>query len=156
MKPSICSSIRAVARGISSSRALLFCSTTSVRLSISERWTCGSDLTAGSTFRGTPKSMITIGRFPRAVLAASRCVRVRIGSGLLTDVRFRPNALANFQRRLEQSIQYTTGRPVIHGHTIRFPNLAEDFRLPQQQGIQPGCNAIKVTNEIAVTVAVDG
>jgi hypothetical protein len=75
--------------------------------------------------------------------------------GARAQIGFRAHALADFERALEQTIEHGARCAMLMRETVSLANLAEDFRLTQEHGIEASGDPEEVANRFAVIMMVE-
>ena len=75
-------------------------------------------------------------------------------NGPRAEFRFVPDALAHFKSGLEHAIEYGTGFATVKSDLVSIAYLAQNFRLAEQHGIEPGCDSEQVPHGMTVPVAI--
>ena len=77
------------------------------------------------------------------------------GHGARAEFGFGADALADFERALEQTIEDGAGGALFVGEAIGFADLAEDFGFAEEHGVEPGGDAEKMADGVAIVVMIE-
>src|SRR5438270_11109075 len=71
------------------------------------------------------------------------------------DLRFSANALADFERALEHTVEYRPRAAMIHRDSVSVAYLAENLGFAKHHGIQAGGHAEEMPHRVAAVPAIE-